>query len=332
MKLREIGRSGIHVSAAGLGCNNFGFFQDTAQCKECVHAALDAGITFFDMASEHGAGAEEALVGKVLRGHRHAVVIATKFGQPELLGLDANGGMQMRKDPQRQGMSRRWIMQTVEESLRRLGTDYIDLYQPHVVDATVPADETLRALDELVQQGKVRAIGQAATFATAADVTLQQDIAMRQGLSPFSSMQTHYNLLMRDAEREILPMLRARHMSLLPYWPLANGLLSGKYNSAVAAAEGTRLAKIRMVKDLYGLRHWRQVELLRSFALSRGMDMVELSFAWLLSEDAVASVIAGASSAQQVAQNAKAADSTLSPSDRCELLRLLDEDMSEDGH
>jgi aryl-alcohol dehydrogenase-like predicted oxidoreductase len=326
MRLRELGRSGIRVSAIGLGCNNFGFFQDAAQATAVVHAALDAGITFFDMASEHGAGKEEELVGAALGSRRKQVVLATKFGQQELLGLRADGSMQFSDDTLRQGASRRWIMQSVEESLRRLRTDYIDLYQPHLIDAAVPAEETLRALDDLVRQGKVLAIGQAATSATAAQVASLQSLAARHGLTPFASMQAHYNLLVRDAEQEILPMLRELHMSLLPYWPLANGLLSGKYAPGAPPPEGTRLRKIPMVNGIYAPEHWHKVEIIRSFANARELDMAELALSWLLSDATVASVIAGASTPEQVTRNARAAERTFAPEDLAELKHLLSAD------
>jgi aryl-alcohol dehydrogenase-like predicted oxidoreductase len=169
VETRTIGTSGLRASVVGLGCNNFGIFQDRAQTTACVHKALDVGITFFDMASEHGRGLEETLVADALGPRRKDVVIATKFGQAELVGRTADGGLLMASDKTREGASRRWIMRAVEESLTRLKSEYIDLYQPHVLDGETPREETLRALEDLITQGKVRAIGEAATFATVSD-------------------------------------------------------------------------------------------------------------------------------------------------------------------
>jgi aryl-alcohol dehydrogenase-like predicted oxidoreductase len=324
METRPIGTSGVYASVVGLGCNNFGIFQDAAQATAVVHKALDVGITFFDMASEHGKGLEESLVAAALGPRRKDVVIATKFGQAELLGIGPDGGLRMSTDEARQGASRRWIMQAVEESLARLKTDYIDLYQPHVIDADTPREETLRALDDLVRQGKVRAIGEAATFAKAEDLRSSQAIAEANGLTPFVSMETQYNLLVRGAEEHIIPELRTRNMSLLPYFPLANGLLTGKYRAGVPHPAGSRYEKLPILTHfLNPADHWQTVEKLRTFAAARSLSMVELAIAWLLAEPVVASVIAGATSPEQVAQNAAAAGKELSAADRAELNRGL---------
>jgi aryl-alcohol dehydrogenase-like predicted oxidoreductase len=192
-----------------------------------------------------------------------------------------------------------------------------------VIDADVPREETLRALDDLVRQGKVRAIGEAATFARAGDLAASLKIQEANGLTPFVSMETHYNLLVRDAEKEIIPELRARNMSLLPYFPLANGLLTGKYRPSAPPPAGSRYEKLPVLKGFLDPEdHWSRVERLRQFATARGMSMVELAIRWLLSEPVVASVIAGATTPEQVAQNAAAAAGTLSAADRAELDRL----------
>jgi aryl-alcohol dehydrogenase-like predicted oxidoreductase len=320
VETRAIGRSQLRASVVGLGCNNFGIFQDRAQAMAVVHKALDVGITFFDMAAEHGQGLEESLVADALGPRRKDVIIATKFGQAELLGVGADGGLQMSSDKMRQGASRRWIMQAVEESLKRLKSDYIDLYQPHVLDETTPREETLRALEDLVKEGKVRAIGEAATFAKAADLVSSLRIQEANGWTPFVSMETHYNLLVRDAEQEIIPELRKRHMSVLPYFPLANGLLTGKYRAGAANPAGSRYEKLPALKGfLDPVRHLATVEKLRLFAAARNLTMVELAIRWLLAEPVVASVIAGATSPQQVEQNAAAAAKTLSAADRVAL-------------
>ncbi len=323
METRELGQSGIRVSVIGLGCNNFGFFQDAAQTTACVHAALDHGVTFFDMASEHGEGKEEALVGKALGARRKDVVIATKFGQQEVIGVGADGNLEFSSSARRKGTSRRWIMETIEESLTRLNTDYIDLYQVHLIDPTVPAEEVMLALDDLIRQGKVRAAGLAATNATAADMTTLQQVAAANRWMPFVSMQAHYNLVVRDAEREIIPALRQKQMSLIPFWPLANGLLTGKYRRDSAEPAGSRFGKLPMVKDLYDAKQWVTVEKLREFASTRNMSMVELAVAWLLSEPLVASVIAGATQPEQVAQNAATGSKALSESDRASVAAMV---------
>ena len=255
---------------------------------------------------------------------RKDVVIATKFGQAELLGIGPDGSLQMSTDKARQGASRRWIMEAVEESLARLKTDYIDLYQPHVLDSETPRDETLRALDDLVRQGKVRAIGEAATFAKAEDLVTSLHIQEANTLAQFASIETHYNLLVRDAETQIIPELRARRMSLLPYFPLANGLLTGKYHAGAPNPPGSRYEKLPVLKGfLNPEQHWPTVEKLRAFATARGLSMADLAIGWLLSEPVVASVIAGATSPEQVAQNAAAATKKLCETDRMELDGLL---------
>jgi aryl-alcohol dehydrogenase-like predicted oxidoreductase len=328
MEKREIGNSGIRVSVIGLGCNNFGIFQDAAQAAACVHQALDLGINFFDMASEHGAGMEEELVAAAIGSRRADVVIATKFGQRELLRLGADGAAQMSGYDSRRGLSYRWIMQSVEESLRRLRTDYIDLYQTHASDTTTPREETLRALDDLVRQGKVRAIGDALPFherslaATPAELAASQDLAAANGLTQFVSLQTQYNLLAREVEAEILPELRKRGMGLLPYSPLANGLLTGKYRQNEQYPAGSRLDKLPFARRL-AEEKWKNMELVRIFATDRGIPMIDVAIAWLLSEPLVASVIAGATRPEQVAHNAAAAATNLTQADLAELNRTL---------
>jgi aryl-alcohol dehydrogenase-like predicted oxidoreductase len=216
-------------------------------------------------------------------------------------------------------------MESAEESLRRLNTDYIDLYQPHVIDTAVSAEETMDALHDLVRQGKVRAIGLAATNATAAEMATLQETADARGTTPFVSMQANYNMLIRQPEAEILPALRRRNMSLLPFWPLANGLLTGKYRRDAPNPVDSRFEKLPMVKGFYGGGEWRKTERIRAFAEARRVSMVDLAFAWLLGEPLVSSVIAGASKPEQVAQNARAAGKKLPDADLASLDRLLRE-------
>jgi aryl-alcohol dehydrogenase-like predicted oxidoreductase len=324
MEKVELGRSGIRVSVVGLGCNNFGLFKDEAQAQECVHAALAAGITLFDMASEHGGGKEEELVGKALGARRAEVVIATKVGQEELLGIAPDGSLERSTDRRRRGLSRRWLTAAVEESLTRLGTDYIDLYQVHTIDEETEREETLGTLDELVRQGKVRAIGEAAGAATAAHVAASDDLAASRNLTRFVAVQAKYNLLHRAPEAALLPELRARGMALLPFSPLANGLLTGKYRREASFPTGSRLDKLPALVKSSPLSEasWDKIDRLRAFADERSLTLLDLAFAWLLSEPLVASVIAGATSAGQVMANARAGTARLTAEDKAELDRI----------
>ena len=316
MEMREFGGVGMRASVIGLGCNNFGIYQDAGQAIAVVRKALDVGINFLDMAGEHGGGLEESLVAEALGPRRKEVIIATKFGQAELLALK-DGYPVFSEDQARQGASRRWIMQAVEESLTRLNTDYIDLYQVHVADPETPREETLRALDDLVRQGKVRAIGEAATFATADDLNASQGIAAANGLTPFATMEANYSILVRDAEKTIIPALRDRKMRLLPYSPLANGLLSGKYRGG-AIPTGSRLDRMRFIKGFLP-KNLGAIDRLQAIADGRGIKLAQLALAWLAGNPIVGSVIAGATSTEQVVQNAVAGDIKLSATARAEI-------------
>jgi aryl-alcohol dehydrogenase-like predicted oxidoreductase len=316
MEMREFGGTGIRASVIGLGCNNFGMYQDAGQAIAVVRKALDVGINFLDMAGEHGSGLEESLVAEALGPRRKEVIIATKFGQAEMLGLK-DGDLVFSEDKTRLGASRPWIMQAVEESLTRLKTDYIDLYQVHVTDPETPREETLRALDDLVRQGKVRAIGEAATFATADDLNASQAIAAANGLTPFATMEANYSLLVRDAEKMIIPALRDHKMRLLPYFPLASGLLSGKYRGG-AIPTGSRLDRMPFFKGSLP-QNLGVIDRLQAFAEARGIKLAQLALAWLAGNPIVGSVIAGATSAEQVVQNAVAGDIELSATDRAEI-------------
>ena len=308
---RRLGRSGLTVSVVGLGCNNLGRANTPTESQEgtdaVVHAALDAGVTFFDVADAYGreAGLSETMLGKALKGHRGDVVIGTKFGM-DMKG--ANG-----KDFGARG-SRRYIVRAVEASLRRLDTEWIDLYQYHTPDHATPVDETLAALDDLVTSGKVRYIGHS-NFA-GWQVAEAEYVARQLGGSRFISTQNHYNLLDRRAELEILPAAEAFSLGVLPYFPLANGLLTGKY-SAGKAPEGSRLSHTRthLVHDA----DWDQLGRYGQFAKERGLTEVELAFSWLAAQPCVASVIAGATKPEQIRQNAEAVRWVPSQSDRDEL-------------
>ena len=291
MELRNLGNSGLKVSIVGLGCNNFGMRIDAAQTRAVVHAALDAGINFFDTADVYGGQKSEVLLGEALKGiDRDSVVIATKFAMPTGEG--------------RQGASRRYIMSAVEASLKRLGTDHIDLYQQHRPDTETPIEETLRALDDLVTAGKVRYLGNSnfnGWQLADADWT-----ARSEGLNRFVSAQNHYNLLDRRIEGEVLPACERFGLGMLPYFPLASGLLTGKYDRGQPAPENTRLSGERG-KNALTDANFDVVEKLAGFAAGRGHTLLELAMSWLACNPNVASVISGATKVEQVEANVAAA-------------------------
>lgn len=304
MKVRRLGNSGLKISVVGIGCNNFGMRIDQAQTEVVVNAAIDAGITLFDTADIYGGTKSEEFLGKALGKRRHEIVLATKFG------------MQIGQDPKKRGGSRKWIMRAVEDSLRRLGTDYIDLYQHHQPDPDTPVDETLRALDDLVTQGKVRYIGNSNyTGWQIADADWTA-----AGQSRFVSAQNEFSLLKREVETEVLPACEHFGLGFLPYFPLGSGLLSGKYKRGAPPPEGTRLAA-------WGARgqaamsdaNFDKVEALENWAQARGHTILELAFAWLLGHPVVSSVIAGATSAEQVNANAATAEWRLTPEEVAEV-------------
>jgi aryl-alcohol dehydrogenase-like predicted oxidoreductase len=313
MKQRSLGRSGLEVSIVGLGCNNFGGRTDLEASRMVIHKALDLGITLFDTADVypvHGgdAGSSETILGQSLGHRRKDIVLATKFG--------------MRMDPAGflKGASRRYILTAVEASLRRLGTDWIDLYQLHTPDSLTPMDETLRALEDLVRQGKIRYFG--CSNLPAWQVVEAQWTARTLGINSIVSCQYEYSLLARDAERELLPVMRAYGIGLLPYFPLASGLLSGKYKKDNLPA-GARLTESRVLSERYlTTANWRTVEHLETFCAQRNWSLLEMAFAWLAASPAVSSVIAGATRPSQVEQNVKAVSTTLAPEDLTEIDRL----------
>jgi aryl-alcohol dehydrogenase-like predicted oxidoreductase len=302
MRMRRLGTSGLKVSEVGLGCNNFGMRIDQDQTQAVVDAAIEAGVTLFDTADVYGATQSEVMLGKALGKRRPQVVVATKFG------------MKLGDDESRKGASRRWIMRAVEDSLTRLGTDYIDLYQLHFPDPDTPIDETLRALDDLVTQGKVRYIGNSnfpGWRIADADWT-----ARSAGRARFVSAQNQFSLLERDAETEVLPACERFGLGVLPYFPLASGLLSGKYRRGEPPPEGTRLAAwgTRGASAL-SERNFDRIEKLEGWARARGRGLLDLAFAWLLGHPVVSSVIAGATSPEQVRANAATADWRLTPAE-----------------
>lgn len=307
MKLRKLGTSGPDVSAVGLGCNNFGLRIDLRDAREVIHRALAQGITLFDTADIYGnRGGSESMIGEILGHDRKRVVLATKFG----------GGMNEAQTMK--GASRRYIMSAAEASLKRLRTDWIDLYQIHFPDPTTPIEETLRALDDLVRAGKVRYIG-CSNFA-GWQVVDAQWTSKHFDLHTFVSCQNEYSLLVRSVERELLPAMQKFGLGMLPYFPLASGLLTGKYARHKPAPENSRFYALKGLADRYLTEsNWKVVERLEKFCAAHGHTLLELAFAWLLARPAVASVIAGATTPEQVQQNAKAADAVLAPDEIAEI-------------
>jgi aryl-alcohol dehydrogenase-like predicted oxidoreductase len=310
MQIRNLGGSGLLVSAVGLGCNNFGQRTDLETSRKVIHKAIDLGITLFDTADIYaGQGGSEMVLGEVLGARRKDIVLATKYSKP------------MSKDGTKQGASRRYIMAAVEASLTRLKTDYIDLYQQHDYDPRTPIEETLRALDDLIRQGKVRYIGNS-NF-PAWRVAEAEWTARRINVHPFISCQDEYSLLARDIEKDLLPAAQAYDLGLLPFFPLASGLLTGKYQRGTAPPDDTRFAKAPALRERHVTpRNEDIVEQLRAFARARGRGMLELAFSWLASRPQVSSVIAGATRVEQVEQNVAAIDWTLSPEDLAEIDRI----------
>ena len=298
MKMRRLGTSGLKVSEVGLGCNNFGMRIDQKATQAVVDAALDSGITFFDTADIYGGTKSEEFLGKALGKRRGDITLATKFG------------MRIGDDPRRMGGSRRWIMRAVEDSLTRLGTDWIDLYQFHSPDKDTPIDETLRALDDLVTQGKVRYIGNS-NFSGWQIADADWTAA---GGARFVSAQNLFSLLERKVEFEVLPACEHFGLGFLPFFPLASGLLSGKYKRGEKPPEGTRLAAwgARGAAALND-RNFDKVEKLETWAEERGHTILELAFAWLLGHEVVSSVIAGATTPDQVKTNAATSGWRLTP-------------------
>ena len=313
MTYRRLGTSGLVVSVVGIGCNNFGRKLDVDGTRAVVDAAFDAGITLFDTADIYGDphGSSEECLGQALKGRRDQVVLATKFGM-DMEGL--NGA-----DHGARG-SRSYIVRAVEASLRRLGTDYVDLYQIHTPDPATPIDETLSALDDLVRSGKVRYLGNS-NFAgwqiADADWT-----ARTAGHTPFISAQNQYSLLHREVEDEVVPACEQFGLGLLPFFPLDSGLLTGKYQRDTTPPEGTRLAQERYQRWLDGA-DWDTIEALTGFGQERGHSLLDVAIAGLAVQPAVSSVIAGATTPEQVRANAAAGQWRLTAEDVAALDRIL---------
>lgn len=309
MEYRNLGKAGVKVSAIGIGCNQFGGKVDAAGTKAVVHRALDEGINFFDTANVYSNGASEEFVGAALEGQRDRVVLATK------------GRFKMGEGPNDIGASRYHIMSAVEASLRRLRTDHIDLYQIHAWDESVPVAEMMRALDDLVRAGKIRYIG--TSQFSAWQLAHCNTFAEMMGWEQFVTIQTHYNLFERDAERELLPYCAWSNVGILPYFPLAGGLLTGKYTRGEAPPEGSRGTFSPYVKNRLTEANFDKLDALRSFAVSRGRALHDLAFGWLLSRKQIPSVIAGATTPEQVTANAATVGWKLSEEELKELQGLL---------
>lgn len=299
MSQRRVGAPGLLVSATGLGCNNFGRSgtptETLAGTREVIDAAIDSGITLFDTADMYGAvaGASESLMGEALEGRRDRVVLATKFGQERDMGYDFPAAR----------ASRRYVRRAVEESLRRLRTDWIDLYQLHLPDPETPIAETTDALDELVREGKIRYYGHS-NF-TGWQIAEAEFTSRSRSTGRFISAQNQYSLLSRAAEREVLPAAERYGLGFFPYFPLHNGLLTGKFTRQGGPAS-SRIMSTR--RHLWERAPWDAIDAFRTFCEERGITMLQASFGWLLSNPVVSSVIAGATSAAQATANAAAGD------------------------
>lgn len=304
LSYRPLGRSGLLVSAVGIGCNNFGregtVTESLDGTRAVVDAAIDTGVTLFDTAGIYGReyGLSEQLLGQAIAGRRDEIVLATKFGHVDYESPIPNWGAKG---------SRRYIRLAVEGSLRRLGTDWIDLYQLHTPDPFTPIEETIAALDELVHEGKIRYAGHS-NFA-GWQLTEADWAARTAGHPAFISAQNEYSLLVRGAERELFPAMRAAGVGFLPYFPLYNGLFTGKFSRNGGPAD-SRIMRQR--KHLLDTAPWDAIEAYQAFCDERGISMLEATFGWLLAQDGLTSVIAGATTPQQIRANA-AAGSAWSP-------------------
>ena len=299
----------LKVSVVGLGCNNFGMRCDEERSTAVVHAALDAGINFFDTADIYGGTRSEEFLGRALGRRRDEVIVATKFAAP------------IGDDPQHAGASARWVREAVDGSLRRLGTDRIDLYQQHMPDPAVPIDETLEALDALVRAGKVREIGNSNFSGEQIDAA--EAVSTAKGWAGFVSAQNHFNVLHRAPLDDVVPACVRNGLGMLPYFPLASGLLTGKYGRGEPPPSGTRLATMPedRAAGILSDRNFERLERLTSFAEARDHTLLDLAFAWLMGQPAVASVIAGATQPGQVRANVAAGAWQLSQQELDELDR-----------
>lgn len=309
MEYRYLGKSGLQASAIGLGTNNFGRRLDADASASVINHALDMGVNMIDTSNSYGDTLSEEYIGRALRGgKRNNAILATKVSS------------RIADGPNNAGNSRQHILTEVDNSLRRLQTDWIDLYQIHWHDPHVPIAETLRALDDLVRQGKVRYIG-CSNF-TAWQACEAQWTARSIGATEFASAQPEYSIMDRSIEAELLPFCEAYGLGVLPYFPLANGFLTGKYRRGAPAPDGTRLSGGD--RGMFTDANFDLLERLEAFCAERGHTILELAFAWLLAKPAVSSVIAGATRPEQIVANAKSAAWTLTPDELAEANRIID--------
>jgi aryl-alcohol dehydrogenase-like predicted oxidoreductase len=312
MELRRLGgAAGLQVSLLGLGCNNFGERIDLEAARNVVHRALDLGVNCFDTADTYGRkGGSEECLGQILGSHRQHVILATKFGLP------------MTPDALPRNASRGYIMQAVEASLRRLRTDWIDLYQLHFPDPATPIDETLHALDDLIRQGKVRQIG-CSNF-DGAQIVDARSTSRRLGSHAFETCQNAYNLLLFAQSRDWLDALQSHGMRLIPSYPLAGGLLTGKYRRGHSPPKEWRLGILDQVNRRFATeRNWDLMEALQSFCAARAMTLHVLALAWLAAQPIVASIIAGASNTDQLESNFNALTRKMTDADKAEVDRII---------
>ena len=307
MEYRQLGNSGLQVSAIGLGTNNFGRRLDARGTARVMNQALDEGITFIDTANIYGGSLSESYIGRAIKGKRDAFILATKVS------------MNMGDGPNMRGNSRSHVLKEVEESLRRLNTDYIDLYQIHQTDSNTPIEETLHALDRLVSQGKVRYVGCSNFMAW--EVCEALWTSREKNLVPFSTVQPRYSMLDREVEAELVPFCKSYGIGILPYFPLASGFLTGKYRRDETPPEGTRLAE--RDRGMFTDKNFDILEALERFAQERDHTILDLAFAWLLANPCVCSVIAGATTPEQVTANAATVGWHLTDKEMAEIDEIL---------
>lgn len=311
MEYRQLGNAGVRVSAVGLGANRFGSAEVAqAEVDRIIAAALDSGVNFIDTANVYNDGRSEETLGHALKDRLSQVVIATKFNFPRKSSANSWGA------------SRYQMMQAVEESLRRLKSDHIDLYYCHRWDDTTPIEETLRGLDDLIRMGKVRYIG--ASLYASWQLAHANVLAEFKGWTRFAVLQSEYNLLKREVESEVLPYCRAHRVGFVPYYPLAGGFLTGKYEWGKPPPAGSRGESARAVQELMVEKNYRIVSRLSAWAKDHGRGVNELAQAWLLAQPSVCSVITGAKKLEHLISNVKAADWNLSAGDLKEIEALLD--------
>ena len=312
MEYRNLGRTGLQVSAVGLGCNNIGRQVDQEGANAIINKCVEMGITLFDGADVYGAqpGRGEEVLGAALKPHRRNVVLATK------------GSGRMGEGPYWSGASRRYLMDALDASLKRLGTDYVDLYQVHFPDPSTPIDETLRALQDMVASGRVRYVG--CSNYSVAQLSEAAVVAQREGLPMFASAQNRYNLLERDMRRDFVPLCERLGIGVLPFYPLASGLLTGKYRAGEPPPPGTRLTSgIHFYAGVLDNADYVTIGKLTDFAAERGHSILELAIGWLASQPAIGSVITGATKVEQIEANAKAGDWRLTPDEMQQIDELV---------